>query len=93
MVAAIFYIIYSGWSGKISNLTYAAFGLMALEGVALWIGRGACPLTPIARQYSDSQKSNFDIYLPEWLARYNKQVFGTLLAVGTGLVLWRITIG
>ncbi len=93
MVAAIFFILYSGWSGKISSLTYAAFGLMVLEGVALWIGGGACPLTPIARQYSDDKKDNFDIYLPEWLARYNKEIFGALLIMGTALVLWRKTIG
>jgi hypothetical protein len=89
MVAAIFQILYSGWSGNISPLTWGAFGLMAFEGLALWYGKGACPLTPVARQYSDSRKANFDIYLPEWLARWNKEIFGTLLLVGVVLVVWR----
>ncbi len=93
MVAAIFQIIYSGWSGHISILTYAAFGLMAFEGLALWYGKGACPLTPVARQFSDSQKANFDIYLPEWLARWNNEIFGTLLLVGVALVAWRMVTG
>lgn len=93
MVAAIFQIIYSGWSGNISTLTYTAFGLMVFEGLALWYGNGACPLTPVARQYSDSQKANFDIYLPEWLARWNKEIFGTLLLVGVALVAWRMVAG
>ncbi len=93
MVTAIFQIIYSGWTGRISTLTYGAFGLMAFEGLALWYGKGACPLTPVARQYSDSPKANFDIYLPEWVARWNKEIFGTLLAVGVALVLWRLFNG
>jgi hypothetical protein len=25
---------------------------------------------------------NFDIYLPRWMARYNKQIFGTLFVLG-----------
>ncbi len=90
MVAAILQIIYSGWTGHISPFTYGAFGLMAFEGLALWYGKGACPLTPVARQYSDSQKANFDIYLPEWVAKWNKEIFGTLLAVGVAMVLWRL---
>jgi len=32
---------------------------------------------------------NFDIYLPEWLARYNKQIFGPLYAVGVAYLVTR----
>ena len=47
----------------------------------------ACPLTIVARRYSDSQLPNFDIYLPIWLARYNKHIYGVLLAlILSGLV-------
>jgi hypothetical protein len=28
-----------------------------------------------------------DIYLPEWLARYNKQIFGPLYAVGVAYLV------
>lgn len=93
MVAAIFQILYAGLSGRISTLTYAAFGLMGLEVAVLLVNRWTCPLTPIARQYSDSPKANFDIYLPEWLARWNKEIFGTLLVMGTVLVVWRKVAG
>ena len=33
---------------------------------------------------------NFDIYLPLLIARYNKEIFGTLYVAGLafGLVLW-----
>ena len=90
MVAAILYIIYSGWSGQISVLTYAALIVIGLEVVVLLANNWVCPLTPVARKYSDSPKPNFDIYLPEWLAKYNKEIFGTLLLMGVVLVVWRL---
>jgi hypothetical protein len=39
-----------------------------------------CPLTGVAARYTDDRRPNFDIYLPEWLPRNNKQIFGTLYA-------------
>ncbi|MFT7189365.1 MAG: hypothetical protein ACI9AV_002644, partial [Sediminicola sp.] len=35
-------------------------------------------------------KDNFDIFLPNWLAKYNKVIFTTLFIIGLGLVLIRI---
>lgn len=90
MVAAIFSILYAGLSGVVTALTYASVGLMVFEGLALVVGKGNCPLTPIARQYTDNSKANFDIYLPEWLARHNKVIFGVLLAVGIMLLAFRL---
>ncbi len=93
MVAAIFQILFTGLSGQVSTLTYASLGLVGLEVITLLINRMTCPLTPLARRYSDSSKANFDIYLPEWLARWNKEIFGVLLVVGVILVAWRIAAG
>jgi hypothetical protein len=39
--------------------------------------RMRCPLMGVAARHTDDQGANFDIYLPEWLARNNKQIFGT----------------
>jgi hypothetical protein len=41
--------------------------------------------------YTDDRRDNFDIYLPLWLARYDKQDFGTLFTAGVVLtwVMWR----
>jgi hypothetical protein len=41
-----------------------------------------CPLTGVAARYTDERQDNFDIYLPLWLARYNKQIFGSLFLAG-----------
>jgi hypothetical protein len=60
--------------------------------VLVWNGM-RCPLTPVAGRFTEDRRPNFDIYLPEWLARYNKEIFGTLYAGGIvyALALWLFT--
>jgi tetrahydromethanopterin S-methyltransferase subunit E len=56
--------------------------IVAVE-VAVLVANGmVCPLTPIAARYTDDRRDNFDIYLPEWLARHNKTIFGALYVAG-----------
>jgi hypothetical protein len=45
----------------------------------------------VAARYTDDRRDNFDIYLPLWIARYNKQIFGPLFVAGIvfTLALWR----
>jgi hypothetical protein len=64
--------------------------LVAAEVLVLAFNRGGCPLTPLAARYTGDRRPNFDIYLPEWLARYNKEIFGPLYVFGVlyTLVRW-----
>ena len=55
----------------------------------LAVNRGRCPLTGRAARFTEDRAANFDIYLPNWLARNNKAIFGTLFAVSELIVLWR----
>ena len=64
-------------------------GLVLLECVILAANRCRCPLTDMAAPYTDGRADNFDIYLPLWLARHNKTVFGSLFVLGELFVLWR----
>ena len=66
-------------------LSAAVFG----EVLVLALNGWRCPLTPIAARFTAERRDNFDIYLPEWLARYNKQIFGTLFVCGE---LWAIAL-
>jgi len=52
------------------------------EVAILAMNRWRCPLTSVAERYTHNRRANFDIYLPEWLAKYNKEIFGALYAVG-----------
>lgn len=88
-VAIILYIVYSGVTNQITTFTWISIGLILGEGVVLLIFKMFCPLTLIARKYSDSEKDNFDIFLPNWLAKYNKEIFTTIYLAGVILVLLR----
>ncbi len=59
------------------------------ECIVLAANQRRCPLTDWASQLTDDRADNFDIYLPNWLARHNKAIFGTLFVVNEVIVLWR----
>ena len=91
-VWVIGYVVYSGITNQITSYTWVGIGLVIGEGLVLWIFNLFCPLTVLARRYSDSQKDNFDIFLPNWLARHNKVIFTSIFVGGLILVLIR-TLG
>ena len=53
-----------------------------LEVLILVANSWKCSLTPIAGRYTEIRQDNFDIYLPVWVARYNKGIFGSLYVLG-----------
>jgi hypothetical protein len=61
-----------------------------MECLVLLVNRMRCPLTGVAARYTADRRDNFDIYLPLWLARYNKHIFGSLFVAGLlfTLVCW-----
>src|SRR5436853_4675283 len=75
----MFYLYYAIISDTIDKWVWIGFSLFAVEGLILVLFRNMCPLTIIARRYSDSKKDNFDIFLPNWLARRNKLIYSILL--------------
>lgn len=88
-VTVIIYIVYSGITNQINTLTWISIGLILIEGLVLLIFKMFCPITLIARKYSDSEKDNFDIFLPNWLAKYNKLIFTSIFIFGLIVVLFR----
>ena len=77
----IFYLLYAVITARIDRLFWIGLGLVGLEMLVLLLFRMYCPLTLVARRFSDSTAPNFDIYLPQWLAKYNKVIYGTIMAV------------
>jgi hypothetical protein len=88
--AVIFYILYSGIANKVNLYTWLGIVMIIGEGITLLIFKMYCPLTLMARKYSGSDRDNFDIFLPNWLAKYNKQIFSTIFLIGVFIVLYRI---
>ena len=65
--------------------------LVMLEIGILLANRWSCPLTAVAARYTEDRADNFDIYLPNWLARHNKVLFGTLFVAGVAYAVVRWT--
>ena len=61
---------------------FALIGVLLVESLLLLMNDWRCPLTDIAARYTSERRDNFDIYLPEWLARHNKAIFGELYLLG-----------
>ena len=92
--------VWAVMAGYILALPVAAFtrrfgwalmltAIIVCECAVLAANRGRCPLTDWAAGFTSDRAANFDIYLPEWLARNNKVIFGILFAVNELFVLWR----
>jgi hypothetical protein len=77
-----------GWADMYRQVTWLT-GIVLVEILVLALNGWQCPLTRVAARYTDDRQDNFDIYLPAWLARHNKAIFGTLLVVGEVFVLLR----
>lgn len=77
----IFYMLYAAVVNKLDVWLWIGYGIIFLEGITLVIFKSFCPVTVLARKYSNSTKDNFDIYLPNWLAKHNKLIY-TLILTG-----------
>jgi hypothetical protein len=88
-VSAIVLIPVAAARGEL-GIAWVLVGIVSLECLVLLINGMRCPLTAVAARYTDERADNFDIYLPLWLARYNKQIFGPLFvaAVVYVVLLW-----
>ena len=76
------------------NLAAGLAVLILFECLVLVLNRWRCPLTDLATRYTPEVTPNFDIYLPNWLARHNKTIFGLIFIAGGlfALAQWLISI-
>jgi hypothetical protein len=85
----IFYLLYAGITNQIDRWVWIGIGVVVLEGIVLLVFNMFCPLTILAKKYSDSTKANFDIFLPNWLAKHNKIIYTTIFLIALVIVLYR----
>lgn len=101
LVRAVHTIVWAFFAGIIVAMPVVAWqrrfglllwltGIVLVEVAILAFNEMRCPLTGVAARYTDDRRDNFDIYLPLWVARYNKQIFGSLFLAGllVGVVRW-----
>jgi hypothetical protein len=86
-------VVWACFAGAILAIPVLAWreqyaGLVVLTAIVLGevavlaVNRMSCPLTAVAARYTHDRAANFDIYLPLWLARWNKWIFGSLFVAG-----------
>lgn len=76
--------VYLRWFRVVATLA----AIVLVECAILAINRFRCPLTDLAARYTEDRSPNFDIYLPRWLAQYNKQLFGGIYVAGLLYAAW-----
>lgn len=86
----IFYLFYAVINNEIGKEVWICIGIVLVEGLVLMAFKGMCPLTLVAGRYSASTKHNFDIFLPNWLAKYNKIIYTSLFVIVIILLLYRL---
>jgi hypothetical protein len=74
------------WASWLSALVFVEVAVLAVNHMR-------CPLTDIAARYTANRADNFDIFLPLWLARHNKSIFGSLFVAAELFLLWRRIAG
>ncbi len=85
----ILYTLYAAIVDKIDAYFWMAVGFVVLEGIILLIYGGHCPITLISEKYSRNVSVGFDIFIPKWIARYNKMIFGTIFLVSIIIAAYR----
>lgn len=88
----LFYLLYAVITNRIDHWVWICIGLVVLEIITLLVFKWFCPLTVWARKYSDSSRHNFDIYLPEWLAKHNKLIYGVMFSLSLLILLVRLLL-
>jgi polyferredoxin len=78
----------AAWRGAFGS-ALVLIAIVLVEVLVLAANGWSCPLTAVAARYTEDRRDNFDIYLPPWLARHNKLVFGGLFAAGLAFTLAR----
>jgi uncharacterized membrane protein len=92
-IKAFHTLVWAFFAGCIIAIPFAAYArefrvaalliaAVMVEVLIIAFNRGSCPLTPMAARYTADRADNFDIFLPIWLARYNKIIFGALYVAG-----------
>lgn len=89
MAFCVVFVLLAGIFNFINKYVYISIIIILSESLILFIFKWKCPLTIVAQKYTDNRKENFDIFLPEFLAKHNKTIFTTLFLTGSMLLLAR----
>ena len=81
IATCIFAMPYFAWRHSFTIAAILAIIVM-IEILTIILNHWTCPLTPVAAKFTEDRRPNFDIFLPEWLAKHNKFIFGIIFVLG-----------
>ena len=87
-IAALWHLWSCGLRRRRGKLLRVSMLALAIEGVALVLGRGKCPLGPLQRQLGDPVPL-FELVLPRRAAQCAVPLLAAITIVGMGLVVAR----
>ncbi|MFC2065952.1 hypothetical protein ACFLUO_02665 [Chloroflexota bacterium] len=93
MWLCLIYILYCGITRTYNWVLLLAIGAILIEGLALLVNRGRCPLATLAEKQGAESGSVTDIFLPQWIARNVFKVatglfIAELVLLGLGYLFW-----
>ncbi|MBL8016495.1 MAG: hypothetical protein JNK43_04430 [Ignavibacteria bacterium] len=86
----IFYLLYAVIADKIDTRVWICLALIGIETLILLMFKRVCPVTMLAKRYSDSNRANFDIYLPHWLAKHNQLIYSIIVLIAILILIYRM---
>ena len=89
MSACLLYILYCGITKTYNWALLLAISAIFIEGLALLLNHGRCPLTTLAEKSGAEKGSVTDIFLPQWMARNVFRLSTVLFTVGLVLLAFR----
>lgn len=87
---AILHVIYCGLTGRIGVWTWVSVGYSAFIAIGLAINSRVCPLQTLAQHVAGTDRWVRDLFFLNEVAHLIAPVLGTGMAIGYGLVAWRL---
>jgi hypothetical protein len=85
-LSCLAYVYYSGISNNITLWSYLAMAALIIEGLVVAFNKGLCPLGRLHNKYGD-QKTFFELFLPQPLAKKAVPFLGLAAAIGFFLLI------
>jgi len=88
--ACVLYVLYSGATARVTTWTWVAVAAIVVEGVALALSGGRCPLTRLAERLGATDGAVADLFLPKWFADRIFPICGSAFLIGCALLAVRL---
>jgi hypothetical protein len=89
-IGILAYMYYLAIINKIDYTFWIAVFLVLLEGMIIIISGWMCPLTKYLKRFVENCEVGFDIFLPKWIAKYNKIGYSILFVLCLILAIYRL---